>query len=266
MRITKIGFGIVFGVLALMTQVPSDRPTNILAEWFRDGDLPRVADYLSSPPTEYFIRHYALWGLGSIAVLCLFGDVIWWILKWAIAKLKLGNSVMFAQPAPDISISTALDYIVNDSVTDLKQPPAPYIMESGPHQGKKAIPWGIEHEDARVKAYEKLISGDLTAWGHRQIECPMPNQFEAVLRIIPREYWDSHQLDFYTSLYYTETKPQTSKLPNKSDAGLWTALMLSKQQVQLLWPPQSQWQQLWKKIKRKPRIKARADLSFNDGR
>jgi hypothetical protein len=128
---------------------------------------------------------------------------------------------------------------------------------------------GVEHEDARAKVNEKLISGDLMAWGYRQlmawgyrqILCPMPNQFEPYLRPVPKEYWDSYQLDFLSCLYYTDRRPQTAKLPGKPDVLYWTGVKLAQQQVRKFRPRQSYGRRLLKLIKRKPIIKATPDLT-----
>ena len=54
----------------------------------------------------------------------------------------------------DWKISEALDYIVNDSVAELRHPAPPQIMEFGPMKGKIAVEAGVEHGDARAKINE----------------------------------------------------------------------------------------------------------------
>jgi len=187
-----------------------------------------------------------------IVIFCL--AAIYWLLHQDISARKTG------QTQPDMRISDALDYIVNDSRENLKQPPKPYVEEFGPAKGRLVTHFGIEHEDARTKVSGKLNSGELSVWGRRQISCHIANQFELSLRPIPADYWDSYQLDPLSCLHHTEQQPQTVNLPGKPDILHWTGLMLSKQQVGQLWPRQSYWRRLFKRIKRKTIIKARPDL------
>lgn len=63
-------------------------------------------------------------------------------------------------PKPDIKINDAIDYIVNDSAENLKQPSPPQIEE-----GRRLIETGVEHNDALRLINEKLANGDFRAWG-----------------------------------------------------------------------------------------------------
>jgi hypothetical protein len=89
--------GLFCTLVIVMIEVPSDRATNLLAGWFRDGDLPRIADWLSAPATEHFIRHYAVWGLAVIAFICFFWVPLWHIFKrlhdaWITHKSRLESA------------------------------------------------------------------------------------------------------------------------------------------------------------------------------
>jgi hypothetical protein len=41
-------------------------------------------------------------------------------------------------------------------------------MKFGPMKGKIAVEAGVEHQDARAKVNEALISGELRTWGLRK--------------------------------------------------------------------------------------------------
>jgi hypothetical protein len=164
------------------------------------------------------------------------------------------------RPAPDTKINLALDYIVNDSDAKLKQPRKPYISQSGPHAGRLVHECGVQHNDARAQLNSRLVAGELQAWGRRQIVCPMPNQFEDVLRPIPADYWDTALVDFHSCLSYIDRYPQTMKIPGKPEPQHWTAIMLSREQVVSLWPRKSTSARFWEWISRKPPVKAKPDL------
>jgi hypothetical protein len=92
-------FGTLCTALITMIEVPSDRATNLLAGWFRDGDLPGIADWLSAPTTVHFIRHYAVCGLAVIAFICYFGVPLWHIFKrFHTAWIKRNSRLESARP------------------------------------------------------------------------------------------------------------------------------------------------------------------------
>src|ERR1700730_7524822 len=123
-------------------------------------------------------------------ILCVFGTVIvarllmapYWAYREVPEKVPIDSDV-----SGDWKISEALDYIVNDSVAELRHPAPPQIMEFGPMKGKIAVEAGVEHGDARAKINERLISGELRIWGLRKINTHIPNQFELSRREIQKD-------------------------------------------------------------------------------
>jgi hypothetical protein len=132
-------------------------------------------------------------------VLYVFGIVIvtrllmapYWAYREVAEKVPVDADV-----SGDWNISEALDYIVNDSEAELRHPAPPQIMGFGPMKGKVAVEAGVEHQDARAKVNEALISGELRIWGLLRINTHIPNQFELSRREIQKDYWDNMQLDF----------------------------------------------------------------------
>jgi hypothetical protein len=163
------------------------------------------------------------------------------------------------KPQPDMKISDAIDYIVNDSRAILsnpkKLPPSPWpSFLPPPAPGSTLTHSGVEHQDARKQLNAKLISGELHSWGLRQIATHIPNQFEHSIREIPKEYWDDMQLDFQSCLYYKGPYSQTMKIPGRTERHNWADIQVSRGQVEMFWPKKSASARLWSKILRKPRI------------
>jgi hypothetical protein len=152
------------------------------------------------------------------------------------------------------------DYIVNDSVAELRHPAPPQIMEFGPMKGKIAVEAGVEHQDARAKVNEALISGELRIWGLRKINTHIPNQFELSRREIQKDDWDNMQLDFMSCMYDTTNHPQTMIIPGKPELDHWTGLRVSSVQVKRKWPPKSSWRRWLDRLAKRPRIEARPDI------
>jgi len=159
----------------------------------------------------------------------------------------------YAIARPDMKVSDAIDYIVNDSVAILEKPRLNEPLGSHP-PGTRIIVKGTEHQDARAQLSTKIITGEIKSWGHRQINTHIPNQFETSLREIPKEYWDSMALDFQSYLYYTDKFPQTMKIPRRIETSHWTAIMLSRAQIEQYWPKKSALRRIYSKIMRAPRI------------
>jgi hypothetical protein len=157
---------------------------------------------------------------------------------------------------PDSPISDAIDYIVNDSIAILRQPPQPYIERDG----RRIVHWGVQHSDALAKVNERLNTGVLDASGFRQIKSHIANQFELQKRPIPGSDWLVSQLHPLTSLSNTDKAPQTMAIPgtHASDRLEWTGIMVPMATVKQLWPQQSWARRAWKWILRRPRIEPRA--------
>jgi hypothetical protein len=158
---------------------------------------------------------------------------------------------------PDMRISDAIDYIVNDSVAKLKQPSPPHLIEHGQAAGRMLIEKGVEHEDARSKLNSELISGRVRCWGTRQIINVLPIRFEDSVREVPKITWEQLQLNFVSCLFHTETAPQTSALlTGKEQTAQWTALTVSRYQIQKIWRPKGWLKRLIERINRRQRITA----------
>jgi hypothetical protein len=171
---------------------------------------------------------------------------------YRLGQHELGSTV--DNPEPYMSVSDAIDYIVNDSQAVLTQPRAPWIQDVGRLIGHRMIENGVEHADARRQLNERLISG-MPIWGFRQIQWTHSSiQFEQSLRKIEPGYWDRMQLDFVNCFYRTTTMPQTATIPGKQADLHWTGLMVSRKLVFREWPPQPRWLRLWRWITRKQRI------------
>jgi hypothetical protein len=155
----------------------------------------------------------------------------------------------------DWTIKEALDYIVNDSTAELKQPAPSGIPTL---KGGVSSFSGVQHGHARVKINEGLISGELKAWGFRKLDIHTVNRFEEYQREILKEYWNDMQLDFINSLNDTDYQPQTVRIPGHTELPHMTGIRVSSVQVRRKWPPKSAWRQRLNRLARKPRIMARA--------
>jgi hypothetical protein len=160
-----------------------------------------------------------------------------------------------ASVIPDTPISAAIDYIVNDSIAILRQPPQPYIKSD-----RRIVHWGVQHSDALAAVNEKLNTGALDASGFRQIKSHIANQFEQQRRLIPVSDWLISQLHPLTSLSNTDKAPQTMAIPgtHAPERLEWTGIMVPMATVKQLWPQQSSARRAWKWIVRRPRIEPRA--------
>jgi hypothetical protein len=147
-------------------------------------------------------------------------------------------------PKPDIKINAAIDYIVNDSSSKLKQPPPP--RREG---GRRLIETGVQHSDALRLIYEKLANGEFHVWGLREITTHIANQFEASLKLIQPNYWNAMTLHPVTCFNDTELMAQTIALPSYSGLPNYAGLMLCRYEV-----IRSILRRAWGIIRRKPRI------------
>lgn len=142
-------------------------------------------------------------------------------------KIPEGESGMI-QAHPDMPISDAINYMVNESSIKLKQ--------SNP-------PWkGVEHQDALVHVQTDLNNGKLRSWGKRQMG---PGWFEDSLREIPKDYWKSACINPLFCFHKSE-QAQTVALPKEDNLELYANLTLSKKEVKLSYPPKPLWRKLLK--------------------
>ena len=130
-------------------------------------------------------------------------------------------------------------------------------MEYGPAKGRMMIQKGVEHEDTRRLLNTELASGNVRCWGRRQIINYLPLQFEDPVREIDQSYWNNMQLDFYAALYHTETVPQTAMISGRRPpAEFWTALTVSRSEIQRIWPRKSVFRRLFERATKHQRITA----------
>jgi hypothetical protein len=162
------------------------------------------------------------------------------------------RSLDYAVALPDMKVSDAIDYIVNDSVAILRKPQP---NEGSYPPGTRIIVKGVEHQDAREQLGAELNNGQIKSWGRRQLNTYLPNQFESSLREIPKEYWDDMELDFQSCLYYKNQLPQTMKIAGRPETYHWVGIMLSRAQVEQYWPKKSAPRRACSTIMRRPRIK-----------
>jgi hypothetical protein len=221
--------GAIVWVLALMTQTPSDRPTDILQGWFRDAGLTGIADILGSPAVGHVIRHYAVWVLIFIGLVCF----AWPFISTVVMRLFINNDNVSAQP--DMKVSDAIDYIVNDSKTIFDVPQRPETPIGLPFGAKMSVV-GALHTQARRRLSDKINTGEIKTWGLRQIDTHIAKQFELSLREIPASYWDDMQLDFHSALFYKGPYSQTTKIPGRTATYNWANINVSRTQIESLWP------------------------------
>jgi len=173
---------------------------------------------------------------------------------WFISPAEANSRNVFA---PDIRINDALDYIVNDSCALIKHPEPPEIMQHGPMAGQRVQLRGAQHADALAQINAKLNAGEIDAWGLRQINGSSPPQFEGHIRPIDKGYWSGAQLDFLYCFHHTETLAQTAKIPRQAVPSHWSGLMLSRKQVERVWPRKAAPLLWWARFTKASRISYR---------
>lgn len=187
-----------------------------------------------------------LWGIGAFAVaVFLIFDFVRMFRKRGTRRKR--------RDVEDIKISTAIDYIVNDSIANLEKPSRPEALGRHP-AGTTVTVRGVEHQDARRQLSKKINCGELKSLGLRQIDTHIPNHFEHSLREIPASYWNEMELDFQSCLYYKGPYSQTMKIPGKPETFHWADIHVPKAKVEELWPEKSIISRIWARIMRKPRI------------
>jgi len=203
---------------------------------------------------EKVIGHIVPFILSAILI-----GVIYAVLRHELMTTNSPFAVGTGAIRADMRINDAIDYVVNDSTAKLKQPEPPTIMQYGPAKGSRLIQKGVEHEDARKQLNNELISGNVQCWGRRQLITVLPVQFEDTVREIEKSYWENMQISFFAALYHTETQPQTAIIPGRPESHHWTALTVSRRQVQQIWRRKSASRRLVEKWKGRERIKALPD-------
>lgn len=199
-------------------------------------------------PTYAWVLPWLPWATGFFA-LCSLICFSWPLWK----RIIRPPNHKIAAITPNMKISDAIDYIVNDSLANLEKPTRPESLGSYP-PGTVITVSGAEHQDARRKVGDKLNCGEMKSWGLPQIITHIPNQFERSLREIPQSYWNEMQLDFQSCLYYRGPYPQTMKIPMKPETYHWADVMVSRAQVESFWPKKPLASRVWARIIRTPRI------------
>ncbi len=179
---------------------------------------------------------------------------------WPVAKRHLGIG---AKPMPDMNISDAIDYIVNDSVATLKRS-RPSWTENWPGGGTVTLSeMDVEHVDALTQLNERARIGEITIWGRKEIFPAFgSNRFEGTIRKIGTDYWQIANLAFSMCLHRTKAYPQTMipgyPISDRSFARTtshYTGLMVNRNEVLALWPSKPVWRRLWDaNVLKKPRI------------
>jgi hypothetical protein len=156
---------------------------------------------------------YAAVFFGGLSVICFF---------WPLFKRRVPIQ-------PDMPISDAIDYLVNDSSVNLKKSKPLEI------NGQLIPCKGAEHGDAEAHIQTALNNGNIKAWGQKELMSNCIN-FESALRPIEQKYWQSACLAPLMCYSQTDRYAQTAALPYKN-AELYTNLMLNKKEVRTLFPP-----------------------------
>lgn len=206
--------------------------------WLQSNGLPEARIFASIPP--FVITAAIVWGMYSL----LHSEM----------EKAYGSSAL-----PDLPIERAVDYIVNDSNTPLKQPPPPEISTTGPTAGRLIITKGVEHMDALFKLEERLRRGDIEASGLRQLVADGAH-FENGRRRVDPTFWNHASLMPLMCFVHTERYPQTVSR-NGVSLEHFTALMVSKRDLQRCFKAKSVWKRLGDKLHRRKRINYRDPIS-----
>lgn len=199
-------------------------------------------------PTYACVLPWLPWTAGFF-VLCSFICFSWPLWK----SVVIWQSHTIAAVTPNMKISEAIDYIVNDSIANFDKPIRSEALGNYP-PGTVITVFGAEHQDARKELSNKLNCGELKSWGLRQITTHIGNQFESSLREIPPIYWNEMQLDFQSCLYYRGPYSQTMPIPGIPETYHWADIMVSRIQVEAFWPKKPLASRAWARIMHKPRI------------
>ncbi len=222
-RIAKALGVVLSGAAAVLMQTTPESLVSNITKWLLFFHI-AVPEFLKRKSADTLI---------SVICLLLFAYFLCAVIRDIIAARK---SASVRQPYPDMPISDALNYIVNDSSIELKKPMPQEIEQLGGAKGY-LVNWpGIGHDDALSKVQSALNNGSIDAWGHREIA---PNSFESSFRPIPKEYWESACLNHFYCFHRSD-QAQTMPLPMKT-ADRFANLTLNRKQVRELWRPTSLW-------------------------
>jgi hypothetical protein len=223
-------------MLASYFGVPLPKSWGVTLDWVRFIDL-------------WIIQHAAYPSLFALSVGLLLGTVI-------VPDVWRHIQQSIAAPLPDMPISAAIDYIVNDSRASLKRSKPPEMEEYGPAKGQVIQERGVEHRDALNKLHERLISGDIIAWGRQEIMPPtMLPTFSQPIRQIAKDYWDAAFLDPLHCFGLTDGVAQTAFANYQPQPGpRYTTLQLNRSQVRRVWRPKRLFKRVSGRLRRAPRL------------
>lgn len=178
---------------------------------------------------------HAEWGprLLVVAAICLVASIACFF--WPLFRRQRHQ----IPPEPNTPIADAVNYIVNDSIAELKKPKPAEIAQYGPAKGRLVNYQGIAHQDALNRVQSACNNGQLDVWGHREF-VPGTINFEQWLRPIPKTYWDSACFELLNCNHVSTSIPQTMPLPGKS-VERYTGLTLNRCQIELLWRASPWW-------------------------
>lgn len=176
------------------------------------------------------------------------------LLLGAISALPQMFPVRARDPMPDMTVDTAIDYIINDSAEELESSTVK-IMESGPAAGQAVRMRGAEHANAIRLLNTALAEGQLKAWGLRSLSPGLETDFEMHLRPIEQGYWEDNMLHLLMAIAATDRHAQTMPIPQHRTASyLYTKVTLSARQVKAIWRPHRPWVMAWRRWRKTPRI------------
>lgn len=179
----------------------------------------------------------------------------------AVCLFGLGMAARGARmrsPQPNISIARAVDYLVNYSTAVLESNPPPHLETFGPAKGRLVCEVGRPQADALRKIEEQLGFGTLCAFGRRALDASLddPSNFDSVLKIIPREYWDGGTLHPLFAPIHESAHAQTAVRSGSGGHALYARVMLDRTQLHRVWPRKPIWRRFWERVKRrKPRTR-----------
>jgi hypothetical protein len=142
---------------------------------------------------------------------------------------------------PDTSIADAINYLANGSTAHLRQNKPPVIADFGPAKGQVVRQHGATHAHARDLLYEKMITGELSVWGRREVNKGMAfKSFESNRRPIEKTLWNHASLEWFPIFYNAKDIAQTVMQGGHTDY-CYAEMMFSKKQIERIWPPRARY-------------------------
>ncbi|HLY04304.1 MAG TPA: hypothetical protein VKR31_01010 [Rhizomicrobium sp.] len=146
---------------------------------------------------------------------------------------------------PDMTISDAINYLANDSMVQLRQS-VPEIAKFGPAKGQTVRQGGVPHVHARDILSEKIITGELSVWGRRELTKGMAfKTFESYRRPIDKGLWNHATLEWHSVFYNAKDVSQTHMQEGHTDY-CYAELVVNREQLERLWPPLPIWKRFWR--------------------